>query len=233
MGGSATKVWDDIQMAYRTVDSATKRPTKFWRITRRPARLYFASRGELARTGSLDPALGEARPRSTTKSRSSCWPAIWRRSKALGDKDAPVKALLNGKTPQQAAEAGVMGTTLKDPAERRKLAGNPAAVKASADPLLKMALLIEDPAKRLRKKHEDMIGSLEASAEDKIAGYRFKLFGAAIIPTPPARLASNSAWSKATQTAPACPLPPPTASAACIIAPTTRVPTRSRSIGWI
>ena len=91
----------------------------------------------------------------------------------------PVKALLNGKTPRQAAEAAIMGTTLKDPAERRKLAGNLPAVRASADPLLKMAVLIDEPAKRLRKKHEDMIGSLEASAEDKIAGYRFKLFGAA------------------------------------------------------
>ena len=36
---------------------------------------------------------------------------------------------------------------------------------------------MDGPAKSLRKKHEDMIGSLEASAEEKIAGTRFKLFG--------------------------------------------------------
>ena len=70
-----------------------------------------------------------------------------------------------------------MGTSLKDPAARKKLIGNTAAIKASADPLLKIALTLEPAAKNLRKKHEDMIGSLEASAEGKIAAYRFKLFG--------------------------------------------------------
>jgi hypothetical protein len=70
-----------------------------------------------------------------------------------------------------------MGTTLKDPAARKKFTGGAAALKTSDDPLIKMALLIDTPAKNLRKKHEDMIGSLEASAEEKIAGYRFKLFG--------------------------------------------------------
>ncbi len=42
-----------------------------------------------------------------------------------------------------------------------------------------MALLLEDPARRIRKKHDDLLGSLETSATEKIAQYRFKLFGAA------------------------------------------------------
>jgi hypothetical protein len=42
--------------------------------------------------------------------------------------------------------------------------------------------LIEPAAQRLRKQHEEIIGSLEVSAAEKIAQYRFRLFGAAESP---------------------------------------------------
>jgi hypothetical protein len=176
LGLSATKVWDDIAMAYRMWTPYEKPYEILEGSPASGSTLFHIARG-LARDGSLDPALATAPVNDQVE--IILLTRYLEEIKALGDKDAPVKAVLNGKTPQQAAEAAIMGTTLKDPAERRKLAGNLAAVKASADPLLKMALLIDDPAKRIRKKHEDMIGSLEATAEDKIAGYRFKLFGAA------------------------------------------------------
>jgi len=178
LGVSATKVWDDIAMAYRMWQPFEK-PYEILEGSPAPGSTLFQIARGLARDGSLDPALASAPVNDRVE--IILLARYLEDIKALsdkGDKDAPAKALLNGKTPQQAAEAAVVGTTLKDPAERRKLAGNVAAVRASADPLLKMALLIDEPAKRLRKKHEDMIGSLEASAEDKIAGYRFKLFGA-------------------------------------------------------
>jgi hypothetical protein len=178
LGVSATKVWDDIAMAYRMWQPFEK-PYEILEGSPAPGSTLFQIARGLARDGSLDPALAAAPVNDQVE--TILIARYLEDIKALsdkGDKDAPAKALLNGKTPQQAAEAAVMGTTLKDPAERRKLAGNMAAVKASADPLIKMALLIDEPAKRLRKKHEDMIGSLEASAEEKIAGYRFKLFGA-------------------------------------------------------
>jgi hypothetical protein len=176
LGVNATKVWDDIGMAYRLWTPYEKTYEILEGSPAPGSTLFRIARG-LARDGSLDPALATAPVNDQVE--TTVLTRYLEEIKALGDKEAPVKALLNGRTPQQAAEAAIMGTTLKDPAERRKLAGNLAAVKASADPLLKMALLIDDPAKRLRKKHEDMIGSLEASAEDKIAGYRFRLFGAA------------------------------------------------------
>jgi hypothetical protein len=77
----------------------------------------------------------------------------------LGDKDVPIKKILDGKTPQQAAEALVKTRTVDN-----------------------LAALLEPAAKRLRKKHEDMIQSLETTAAEKIAQYRFKLFGAAEYP---------------------------------------------------
>jgi hypothetical protein len=79
--------------------------------------------------------------------------------KQLGEKMAPVKAALGGKTPKVAAEAYVKGGRIGD-----------------------LAKLLEGPAQKIRKKHDDMIGALETSATDKIAQYRFKLFGAAEYP---------------------------------------------------
>jgi hypothetical protein len=102
--------------------------------------------------------------------------------KRLPDKEAPVKKILAGKTPPQAAEAMVKSSKLKDPAERRRLAASRDAVRKSDDALVRMALLLDEPAQRLRKKHEQAIESLEASATEKIAGYRLALFGAADYP---------------------------------------------------
>jgi Peptidase S46 len=180
MGDSATKVWDDIQTAYR-MWTPFEKPYEILENYPAPGSVLFQIAHQLARTGSLDPALAAA-PAPSDQVEVILIGRYLEELKALGERDAPVKALLNGKTPQQAAEAAVMGTKLKDPAERKRLSGNPAALKASDDPLIKMALLLDPPAKSLRKKYEDMIGSLEASAEDKIAAYRFKLFGASDYP---------------------------------------------------
>jgi len=176
LGAAATKVWDDISMAYR-LWAPFEKPYEILEGSPAPGSTLFHIARGLARDGSLDPALASAPVND--KVEIILLTRYLEEIKSLTDKDAPVKAVLNGKTPQQAAEAAILGTTLKDPAERSKLKGNLAAVKASTDPLLKLALLIDDPARKLRKKHEDMIGSLEATAEDKIAGFRFKLFGPA------------------------------------------------------
>jgi hypothetical protein len=102
--------------------------------------------------------------------------------KALGDKDAPLKALLGGKSPKDAADALVKSTKLKDPAERKQLVASRDAARRSDDSMIRMAMALEDAAKNIRKRHEEMIGSLETSAAEKIAQYRFKLFGAAEYP---------------------------------------------------
>jgi hypothetical protein len=97
--------------------------------------------------------------------------------KALGEKEAPAKAVLQGATPAQAAEAIVHGTRLKDVAERKRLAESKEALARSGDPLIRLAQLIDTPARKIRKKYEDTIEALEASAVDKIAQYRFKVLG--------------------------------------------------------
>lgn len=97
--------------------------------------------------------------------------------KTLGEKDAPVKAILAGRTPQQAAEAIVGSTRLRDVAERRRLAADRSLIARSDDPMIRLARLLEEPSRKLLKKHQDMIESLEASSAERIAQFRFQIFG--------------------------------------------------------
>ena len=97
--------------------------------------------------------------------------------KALGDKEAPVKAVLGAKTPQAAAEEFVHTSKLKDVAERKRLAADHNLVLKSDDGMIRLARLLEDPARKLLKRHEETIEALEASSSERIAQYRFKVFG--------------------------------------------------------
>jgi hypothetical protein len=97
--------------------------------------------------------------------------------KALGDKEAPVKAILAGRTPQQAAEAFVSSSKLKDVAERKRLAADRNLAAKSEDGMMRLARLLDEPARKLVKKHEETIDALETSAAERIAQYRFKIYG--------------------------------------------------------
>ena len=102
--------------------------------------------------------------------------------KALGDREAPLKAILGGRTPTQAAEAYLKNTKLRDVAERKRLVGDRTAVQKSDDGMIRLAKLLDEPARKLLKKHQDTIEALEVSAAEKIASYRFKMFGPADYP---------------------------------------------------
>jgi peptidase S46-like protein len=95
--------------------------------------------------------------------------------KNLKGKDAPVRSILGGQTPEQAAGELVKSTKLKNAAERRQPA-------SSDDAMIRLARLLDEPGNRLRKKREDLIESLDTSAAEKIAQYRYALFGDAEYP---------------------------------------------------
>jgi hypothetical protein len=99
-----------------------------------------------------------------------------------GEKALALKSVLAGGTPAQAAERMVKASQLKDPAARKALAANRDAALKSGDPIIALALAIDAPALRLHKQHDDLIGTLEVSATEKIAQFRLKLFGAADYP---------------------------------------------------
>jgi Peptidase S46 len=170
LGTEAGKVWDEVAAAYKTWTPFEKQ----FQILEQPAATgstLFAIARQIVRhepisyAGTNDESLEIAMLAQYLED-----------LKALGDKDAPVKAVLGGRTPQQAAEELVHSSKLKDPAERTRLSPD------SDDALIRLARLLEDPARKLRKKHEESIESLEASGAERIAQYRFRVYGASDYP---------------------------------------------------
>jgi hypothetical protein len=96
-------------------------------------------------------------------------------------KEINLKAFLTGKTTEESAAAMVKASKLGDPAVRLSL-NNKDAIAKSDDPFIKLALTLEPASEKIRKEYEDTIGSLEASAAEKIAAYRFRLFGTSDYP---------------------------------------------------
>jgi hypothetical protein len=101
---------------------------------------------------------------------------------SLGEKEVPLKTILAGATPQAAAERIVKASLLKDPAARARFAANRDAALKSADGVIALVSSIDAAALRLRKQHDEIIGALEVTSQEKIAGFRLKLFGAADYP---------------------------------------------------
>ena len=96
----------------------------------------------------------------------------------LGRNDATVKAILNGRTPEEAARQYVSTSKLKDVAERKRLAASPEAVKASEDGMIRLARTLDGPARLYRKQYEDKVEAVLSVNKAKIAQARFAAFGA-------------------------------------------------------
>ncbi|MGC8792108.1 MAG: S46 family peptidase, partial [Bryobacteraceae bacterium] len=95
----------------------------------------------------------------------------------LGETDATVKAILNGRTPQQAAQDYVSASRLKDIAERKRLAADAEAARRSDDGMIRLARILDGPARQLRKRFEDEVEAVLNSSAAKIAQARFAIFG--------------------------------------------------------
>lgn len=182
LGAAAIKVWDDIQTAYKNWTPSEKP----YQVLENPGAVestLFAMARQIVRAPehAPDPSLYAAVPLDDGIE-TAMLARYLEDLRALGDKEVPLKAILGGKNPQQAAEEWVRTTRLKDPAERRRLAAAPNAAVKSDDPLLRLARQLEEPARKLQKKHADMIESLDASAAGRIAHYRYQIFGASDYP---------------------------------------------------
>ncbi len=144
LGMAGGKVWDEVATAYKN-----------WAPFERPYQILEGS-----------PAPGSTLYRGADHNVSINEPveilmltAYLEELQKLDDKDVPLKKILEGKTPKQAAEEMVKTRTVEN-----------------------LVALIEPAAKRLKKKHDDTIQVLETTALEKIAQYRFRLFGAAEYP---------------------------------------------------
>jgi hypothetical protein len=199
LGTEAGKMWDDVAAAYKTwtpferpyqiLESPAAEGSTLFRIARQVVRIG-EERGKPSEQRL--PAYRDAELASTEAALFAPAPidegieisllaTYLGELKALGN-DAPVKAVLGSKTPQQAAEEYVHSSKLADVAERKRLAQSHAAVEASDDGMIRLARLLDEPARKLLKKHQETIDSLAANAAERIAQYRFRIFGPADYP---------------------------------------------------
>ncbi|MEK7743913.1 MAG: S46 family peptidase, partial [Elusimicrobiota bacterium] len=89
-----------------------------------------------------------------------------------------VQAALGGKSPEQAASEALRGSRLFEAGTRKQLAeGGFGAVRASSDPLIRLALRLEPHYRQQRKWYEDRIESVEALEGNKLAKVRFAVLG--------------------------------------------------------
>lgn len=101
----------------------------------------------------------------------------------LGPDDPVVRQLLASESPDSLAQKLISGTSLADPAVRKKLwEGGTAAVNASNDPMILLARQIDPEARALRKTFEDEVQAPIASGQERIARARFAAYGTNIYP---------------------------------------------------
>ncbi|MBI1788811.1 MAG: S46 family peptidase [Acidobacteria bacterium] len=96
----------------------------------------------------------------------------------LGADDPVVKQVLDGKSPDQAAEFYVKTSKLKDVAERKRLAASREAVRQSDDGMLRLARILEERNRTLRKRVEDRVDAVLNTSAAKIAQVKFAAGGA-------------------------------------------------------
>jgi len=103
--------------------------------------------------------------------------------KELGPNDAFLKAVLDGRTPKDAATQLITGTKVADPAFRKSLIeGGKAAVDASNDPMIAMARRIDPIRREMIKWNEDNVQSVEQRAGEQLGKARFAAYGKTTYP---------------------------------------------------
>ncbi|WP_337175344.1 S46 family peptidase [Paludisphaera sp.] len=106
--------------------------------------------------------------------------AYW---KKIAPDDPVLARVLDGRSPEQAAAELVGGTKLADVAVRRQLAeGGKAAIQASDDPMIKLAIAVDPEARALRKEREDKVEGVETANYALIARALFEEKGDSIYP---------------------------------------------------
>jgi hypothetical protein len=101
----------------------------------------------------------------------------------MGPNDPFVKIALNGKTPKDAAAEYVNGTSLDDPAARKKLTdGGEAAVAASTDPMIVLARKLDPLRREFIKWTEQNVTSVEQKAGEQLGKARFEVYGKSMYP---------------------------------------------------
>ena len=101
----------------------------------------------------------------------------------LGPNHKVTQKALEGGNPQQLAELLVSQTRLKDVGVRKQLAdGGSQAVQSSTDPMIRLALRVDEDARTVRKRYEDNVQGVERVNYALIAKALFALKGTSAYP---------------------------------------------------
>lgn len=101
----------------------------------------------------------------------------------LGTDHAFVEQVLGKASPEERASELVKGSRLNDVAERRRLwDGGKAAILASKDRMIQLALAIDDVGRRLRARYQDDIESVLRKNSERVAKARFDVYGTSSYP---------------------------------------------------
>ena len=154
LGMEAGKVWDQVATAYKTW-APNERAYQILEANPAPGSNLFRIARASVRGEKMDTHLEIDDPLE-----SAFLTQYLEELKNRKDKDIRLKEILGGQTPQAAAEAFVH----------------------SKDGMIRLAQLLEPAAQRIRKKREETIVAVDASAAAQIAQYRYRLFGDAEYP---------------------------------------------------
>jgi len=100
-----------------------------------------------------------------------------------GMEDPLVQKVLAGKSPRERAARLIEGTKLKSVEARKELAqAGPETLRNSEDSMIQLALLIDAPARTLRKTYEEQIEEPMRQAYAKLADARFAIYGTDVYP---------------------------------------------------
>jgi hypothetical protein len=101
----------------------------------------------------------------------------------LGADDPLVVKILDGKSPAKRAAELVAGTKLFDVELRKHLVeGGLKAGKAANDPMIQLALLVDEPSRAIRARYEQEVEEPLRQAYAKIADARFQQLGTSVYP---------------------------------------------------
>ncbi len=104
-------------------------------------------------------------------------------AETFGADDLLVRSALAGQSPRARAASLVRHTKLADVDERKRLVeGGADAVRASDDPMIALAALLDPETRMLRKIYEDEVESVEHDAYARIAAAQFAIQGANTYP---------------------------------------------------
>jgi hypothetical protein len=110
----------------------------------------------------------------------------WSLSKAreyLGADDPDTRLLLGKESPEALADRLVAGTKLADPAYRKALwNGGEAAIRASKDPMIRVALRIDPRFRQLQDALDERYQGPVTAAQAKLADARFAAYGDTLYP---------------------------------------------------